>query len=64
MKCYEHPKKNAVGICALCKRGVCEESAAYLGWSQLCKPHARVYKILIIAIIVGFLGIYSIAFLR
>jgi len=40
MKCYNHPKADAVGVCSLCGKGVCSKCAVEIGGKLYCKPDA------------------------
>lgn len=37
MLCFNHPEKEAVGICKSCQRGLCAECATDLGHGLACK---------------------------
>lgn len=37
MLCFNHPEKEAVGICKACQRGLCAECATDLGHGLACK---------------------------
>ena len=37
MLCFNHPTKEAVGICKYCQRGLCPECATDLGHGLACK---------------------------
>ena len=37
MKCYVHPKVEAVGVCSVCKRGVCRSCANSVGGRLYCR---------------------------
>lgn len=37
MLCFNHPEKEAVGICKACQRGLCSECATDLGHGLACK---------------------------
>ena len=36
MRCFNHPEKEAVGICKSCQRGLCPECATDLGHGLAC----------------------------
>jgi hypothetical protein len=36
MRCFNHPDRDAVGICSSCRRGVCVECAHEVGKSLAC----------------------------
>jgi hypothetical protein len=37
LKCYVHPKLDAVGVCSVCGRGVCKSCAHFVGGKLYCK---------------------------
>lgn len=37
MKCYDHPEKEAVGLCKYCQRGLCEACAAQVDDVLACR---------------------------
>ena len=41
MKCYIHPDREAVGVCTICKRGVCRSCEVILDGRHYCKVHAE-----------------------
>jgi hypothetical protein len=41
VKCYNHPDRNAVGVCTVCKRGVCGDCEVILEGRHYCKEHAE-----------------------
>jgi len=40
MKCYKHPKVNAVGVCRECGEGICSKCAVEIGGKLYCKNDA------------------------
>lgn len=44
MKCYRHPEKDALAICAVCFRGICEEctldNPRFVCCAERCGPEA------------------------
>ncbi len=40
MKCYKHPKIDAVGVCSECGKGICEKCAVEIGGKLYCKSDA------------------------
>lgn len=38
MKCYKHPKANAVGVCSECGKGVCSKCSVEVSEKIYCKP--------------------------
>jgi hypothetical protein len=40
MKCYDHPKTDAVGVCSQCGKGICSKCAVEIGGKLYCKPDA------------------------
>ncbi len=41
MKCYLHPDRDAIGVCTICKRGVCRSCEVILEGRHYCKAHAE-----------------------
>jgi len=41
MHCYLHPEKEAVGLCKVCSRGLCEDCAIEIGDFLYCDKHAK-----------------------
>lgn len=41
MKCYVHPDREAVGVCTVCKQGICRDCQVILGGKRFCKKHAE-----------------------
>lgn len=37
MKCYNHPEKDAVGICKNCNKGLCKECAVDVTYGLACR---------------------------
>ena len=37
MKCFDHMKREAVGVCKTCSKGLCKECAIPLGFAITCK---------------------------
>ncbi|MFZ3077954.1 MAG: hypothetical protein WA139_05835 [Candidatus Aenigmatarchaeota archaeon] len=40
MKCYKHPKIDAVGVCHECGEGICKKCAVKIGGKLYCKSDA------------------------
>ncbi|MFH0829915.1 MAG: hypothetical protein V1887_02015 [Candidatus Aenigmatarchaeota archaeon] len=40
MKCYKHPKVNAVGVCRECGEGICKKCSVEIGGKLYCKGDA------------------------
>jgi len=40
MKCYKHPKANAVGVCHECGEGICSKCAVKISGKLYCKDDA------------------------
>jgi hypothetical protein len=40
MKCYKHPKADAVGVCSQCGKGVCGKCSVEIGGKLYCKADA------------------------
>jgi len=40
MKCYKHPKVNAVGVCRECGEGICKKCSVEIGGKIYCKSDA------------------------
>ncbi|MGB9695211.1 MAG: PspC domain-containing protein [Caldisericaceae bacterium] len=40
MKCYNHPDRDAVGVCARCGKAVCAEDSVVIGDKLYCKECA------------------------
>jgi hypothetical protein len=40
MKCYKHPKIDAVGVCHECGEGICKKCAVKIGGKLYCKDDA------------------------
>ena len=41
LKCYKHPERDAVGVCVVCGRGICEECAVEVAGKLYCKEDVR-----------------------
>lgn len=41
MKCYKHPDRDAIAVCVVCGRGVCEDCATRIGGKFYCKEDAE-----------------------
>ena len=41
MKCYNHPDRDAVGVCTVCGRGVCQDESLSIGGRLYCKADAE-----------------------
>lgn len=37
MKCYNHPEKDAIGVCKSCQKGICIDCSTIVGVSLACK---------------------------
>ena len=40
MKCYKHPKIDAIGVCSECGEGICSKCAVKIGGKLYCKSDA------------------------
>lgn len=40
MKCYKHPRIDAVGVCSECGQGICDKCAVKIGGKLYCKSDA------------------------
>ncbi len=45
MRCYKHPKEEAVGMCKVCNKGLCEACAVEEDGFLFCKQHSEMPEV-------------------
>jgi len=44
MRCYKHPERDAVGMCKVCDKGLCEDCAVEVDDFLFCAKHAKMER--------------------
>jgi len=44
MRCFKHPEREAVGMCKVCNKGLCNECAVEIDGFLFCNTHAKMEK--------------------